>query len=39
LNSYIDKQLTIEYSTKKLNIKEEEAILSVKELIGFITLY
>lgn len=32
LNSYIDKQLTIEYSTKKLNIKEEEAILSVKEL-------
>ncbi len=32
LNSYIDKQMTIEYTTKKLDIKEEGTMLSVKEL-------
>lgn len=32
LNSYIDKQLTIEYSIRKPDIREEGTLLSVKEL-------
>lgn len=32
LNSYIDRQLKIEYETNHLNIKEEGSLLSMKEL-------
>lgn len=32
LNSYIDKQLTIDYTTKRLNIREEGPVLSSREL-------
>ncbi|MBZ2173981.1 hypothetical protein K8M07_01765 [Schnuerera sp. xch1] len=32
LNSFIDKQLTIDYSLKEPNIQEEESLLSTKEL-------